>query len=192
MLTLAAYLRETGAEVVTLRAGFAPERIDKIGPDLVVLSPGLGTPSDFGVAGTIGVALERGLPVFGICLGLQGIVEHFSGRLGTLGYPMHGKPSAIRWRGGRLLSNLSERFEAGRYHPLVGERNTLPDCLEITADTEDGIVMAIKHRTLPVAAMQFHPDSILTLWGEVGRCPIHEVVARPHAVAEPHTRRTES
>ena len=176
--TLAAYLRETGADVVTLRTGFAPERIDEIGPDLVVLSPGPGTPADFGVADTIGAALARGLPLFGVCLGLQGIVEYFGGRLGTLGYPMHGKPSAIRWRGGRLLSNLPERFEAGRYHSLFGERETLPECLAVTADTEDGVVMAIEHRTLPVAAVQFHPESILTLGGEVGRRLIHEVVER--------------
>ena len=176
--TLAAYLRETGAEVVTLRAGFAPERIDDIGPDLVVLSPGPGIPSDFGVADTIAAALARGLPLFGVCLGLQGIVEYFGGRLGTLGYPMHGKPSAIRWRGGRLLSSLPERFEAGRYHSLFGERETLPKCLEVTADTEDGVIMAIEHRTLPVAAVQFHPESILTLGDEVGRRLIHEVVER--------------
>ena len=133
--TLAAYLRETGAEVVTLRAGFASERIDEIGPDLVVLSPGPGTPSDFGVAETIGAALARSLPVFGVCLGLQGIVEYFGGRLGTLDYPMHGKPSPIRWRGGRLLANLPERFEAGRYHSLFAERDALPECLVVTADT---------------------------------------------------------
>ena len=177
--TLAAYLRETGAEVVTLRAGFAPERIDAIAPDLVVLSPGPGTPSDFGVADTIRAALDRDLPLFGVCLGLQGIVEYFGGRLDTLDYPMHGKPSTIRWRGGRLLGRgLPERFEAGRYHSLFGERDALPECLEITADTDDGVVMAIEHRTLPVAAVQFHPESILTLGGEVGRRLIHEVVER--------------
>ena len=176
--TLAAYLRETGAEVVTLRSGFAPERIDAIAPDLVVLSPGPGTPSGFRVAETIGAVLDRGLPLFGVCLGLQGIVEYFGGRLGTLDYPMHGKPSEIRWRGGRLLGGLPERFEAGRYHSLFGERDSLPPCLEVTADTQDGVVMAIEHRTLPVAAVQFHPESILTLGGEVGRRLIHQVVER--------------
>ena len=190
--TLAAYLRETGAEVVTLRAGFAPERIDEIAPDLVVLSPGPGTPSDFGVADTIGAALARGLPLFGVCLGLQGIVEYFGGRLGTLGYPMHGKPSTIRWRGGRLVSNLPESFEAGRYHSLFGERESLPECLEVTAETDDGVVMALEHRTLPVAAVQFHPESILTLGDEVGRRLIHEVVERFHPVAEPRARRAAS
>ena len=191
--TLAAYLRETGAQVVTLRAGFAPERIDAIAPDLVVLSPGPGTPSDFRVAETIGAALERGLPLFGVCLGLQGIVEYFGGRLGTLDYPMHGKPSEIRWRGGRLLADLPERFVAGRYHSLFGERDTLPACLEVTAETQDGVVMAIEHRALPIAAVQFHPESILTLGGEVGRHLIHEVVAhlRPPATA-PEVRRAAS
>ena len=188
--TLAAYFRETGAEVVTLRAGFAPDRIDGIAPDLVVLSPGPGVPSDFGVADTIDAALARGLPLFGVCLGLQGIVEYFGGRLGALGYPMHGKPSTIRRRGGRLLANLPERFEAGRYHSLYGEREGLPECLEITADTEDGVIMAVEHRTLPVAAVQFHPESILTLGGEVGRRLVHEVVERLRpAAAEPRQAR---
>ena len=189
--TLAAYFRETGAEVVTLRAGFAPDRIDGIAPDLVVLSPGPGVPSDFGVADTIDAALARGLPLFGVCLGLQGIVEYFGGRLGALGYPVHGKPSTIRRRGGRLLANLPERFEAGRYHSLYGEREGLPECLEITADTEDGVIMAVEHRTLPVAAVQFHPESILTLGGEVGRRLVHEVVERlrPAAAAEPRQAR---
>ena len=188
--TLAAYFRETGAEVVTLRAGFAPDRIDGIAPDLVVLSPGPGVPSDFGVADTIDAALARGLPLFGVCLGLQGIVEYFGGRLGALGYPMHGKPSTIRRRGGRLLANLPERFEAGRYHSLHGEREGLPECLEITADTEDGVIMAVEHRTLPVAAVQFHPESILTLGGEVGRRLVHEVVERLRpAAAEPRQAR---
>ena len=179
--TLAAYLRETGAKVVTLRAGFAPERIDEIAPDLVVLSPGPGTPSDFRVADTVGASRQRGLPLFGVCLGLQGIVEYFGGRLATLDYPMHGKPSAIRWRGGRLLAGLPDRFEAGRYHSLVADRAHLPDCLDVTADTEDGVVMAIEHRSLPIAAVQFHPESILTLGGEVGRRLIHQVVERLRA-----------
>ena len=183
--TLAAYFRETGAEVTTLRAGFAPARFDEIAPDLVVLSPGPGAPSDFGVAATVDAALARGLPLFGVCLGLQGIVEYFGGRLGALDYPMHGKPSVIRRRGGRLLANLPERFEAGRYHSLFGERDGLPECLEVTAETEDGVIMAVEHRTLPVAAVQFHPESILTLGGEVGRRLIHEVVARLRPAAEP-------
>ena len=190
--TLAAYLRETGAEVVTLRAGFAPERIDEVAPDLMVLSPGPGTPADFGVAGTVGAALDRGLPLFGVCLGLQGIVEYFGGRLGTLDYPMHGKPSEIRWRGGRLLSGLPDRFEAGRYHSLFAARESLPECLEVTAETEDGVVMAVEHRSLPIAAVQFHPESILTLGGEVGRRLVHQAVERLRApaAAEPRPGRT--
>ena len=183
--TLAAYLRETGAEVVTLRAGFAPERIDEIAPDLMVLSPGPGTPADFGIAGTVRAALDRDLPLFGVCLGLQGIVEYFGGRLGTLDYPMHGKPSEIRWRGGRLLAGLPDRFAAGRYHSLFAERDALPQCLEVTADTEDGVIMAVEHRTRPIAAVQFHPESILTLGGEVGRRLIHRVVERLRAPARP-------
>ena len=118
-------------------------------------------------------------------------MEYFGGRLGTLDYPMHGKPSEIRWRGGRLLGGLPERFSAGRYHSLFGERESLPACLEVTAETEDGVIMAIEHRTLPVAAVQFHPESILTLGDEVGRRLIHEVVERllPPAAAPRPTRR---
>ena len=187
--TLAGYLRETGAEVVTLRAGFDPERIGDLSPDLVVLSPGPGTPSDFRVAETIDATLAHRLPLFGVCLGLQGVVEYFGGRLATLDYPMHGKPSVVRWRGGRLLATLPERFAAGRYHSLVADRETLPECLEITADTEDGVIMAIEHRTLPIAAVQFHPESILTLGGEVGRRLVREVVERMHRAAEPCTGR---
>lgn len=166
--TLANYLRQTGAEVITLRAGFAPERLDTIRPDLVCLSPGPGRPSDFDVAGTIRHCLDRRLAIFGVCLGLQGLVEYFGGELGVLDYPMHGKPSDIHVLGGRIFSGLPTVFQAGRYHSLYAIRDKLPAELDVTAQTEDGVVMAIEHKTLPIAAVQFHPESILTLNGNVG------------------------
>jgi anthranilate synthase len=166
--TLANYLRQTGAEVATLRSGFPKSELDASAPDLVVLSPGPGRPTDFDVSGTLRACLERGLPVFGVCLGLQGMVEHFGGELRTLDYPMHGKASRIRVLGGRLFAGLPGEFTAGRYHSLVAVRETLPADLEVTAETEDGVIMAIEHRTLPVAAVQFHPESILTLAGNYG------------------------
>jgi anthranilate synthase len=117
------------------------------------------------------------VPIFGVCLGLQGIVEHFGGELGVLATPVHGKASAITVRGGRLFAGLPERFCAGRYHSLHALKTALPDVLQITAESDDGIVMAIEHRTLPVAAVQFHPESIMSLHGTVGRRLIDNVIS---------------
>jgi anthranilate synthase len=174
--TLANYLRQAGAEVLTLRAGFTDRELDDARPDLIVLSPGPGRPEDFDVSGTIGRALKRNLPIFGVCLGLQGMVEHFGGKLGVLDYPMHGKSSEVRVVGGRLFEGLPERFRAGRYHSLYALRDTLPSELDVTADSDDGIVMAVEHRSLPLAAVQFHPESILTLDGDVGLRLLRNVV----------------
>lgn len=174
--TLANYFRQTGAEVVTLRAGFDYSELDRIQPDLVVLSPGPGTPSDFKVPATIAAALERELPVFGVCLGLQGMVEHFGGKLGVLDYPMHGKPSRIRVLGGKLFEGLPREITAGRYHSLYALREHLPASLHVTAETTDGVVMAIEHATLPCSAVQFHPESILTLGEEAGMKLVRNVV----------------
>lgn len=171
--TLGNYLRQTGASVRTLRSGPSAlaamqALIDKgETPDLVVLSPGPGNPSDFGLSTTIEFLIKHRIPGFGVCLGLQGMVEHFGGALGVLGYPMHGKPSTISLTSegktaNSLFSSLPDSFEVARYHSLYGIRERLPKCLEVTAQSEDGIVMGIQHTTLPFAAVQFHPESILT------------------------------
>merc|ERR1719203_2266784 len=171
--TLGNYLRQTGAEVVTLRSGKKTlEAIEKMAqegnaPDMVILSPGPGNPKDFGLSDSIELLTKYGIPGFGVCLGLQGMVEHFGGELGVLGYPMHGKPSAVTLteagqQGNGIFNGLPETFEVARYHSLYGLRDKFPSCLDITALTEDGIPMAIKHKTLPYAAVQFHPESILT------------------------------
>jgi anthranilate synthase len=161
--TLADYLRAEGAEVVTLRAALARARLaDGLRPDLAVLSPGPGRPDDFAMRQTLERLLGLSTPVFGVCLGLQGIAEYFGGRLGQLPLPVHGKVSTVRNLGGRLLADLPARFDVGRYHSLYAERAAMPDCLQVCAETEDGVVMAIEHRTLPVAALQFHPESIMT------------------------------
>jgi anthranilate synthase len=181
--TLGNYLRQTGATVETLRSGpSALMAIDAMAqkgnkPDMVVLSPGPGNPSDFGVSDEISLLLKHDIPIFGVCLGLQGMVEHFGGTLGILSYPMHGKPSQItltsagqgsqslgegEGSNSSIFTGLPDTFEVARYHSLHGIRDTIPDCLEITALSEDGIVMAIQHKTLPLAAVQFHPESILT------------------------------
>jgi anthranilate synthase len=166
--TLANYLRQTGAEVVTLRSGFPADAFDDVKPHLVVLSPGPGTPRDFDVAGTLDALVRRGIPAFGVCLGLQGMVEYFGGALGVLDPPVHGKASLIRVLGGRLFEGLPAEFTAGRYHSLFAIRERLPAVLEVTAESGDGVVMAIEHATLPLAAVQFHPESIMTLADDVG------------------------
>jgi anthranilate synthase len=176
--TLANYLRTTGAEVVTMRPDLARAELRQSPNfDLVVLSPGPGRPSDFAMAETLGLALQRHLPVFGVCLGLQGIVEYFGGSLDLLDVPVHGKPSPVRVRGGRLLRGLPGAFTVGRYHSLHAQRSTLPPELLVTAETEDGIVMAIEHLRLPIAAVQFHPESVMTLQAEIGMPIIASVLS---------------
>ncbi|HEX7128033.1 MAG TPA: anthranilate synthase component I [Thermodesulfobacteriota bacterium] len=175
---LADYFRQTGAEVVTLRAGFPHGDLDTFAPDLVVLSPGPGRPADFDVAGTVRAAMARGLPVFGVCLGLQGMVEALGDRLALLPEPAHGRGSRVRVLGGRLFEGLPREFVAGRYHSIVAVRDALPPELRVTAETADGTVMAIEHDDLPLAAVQFHPESIMTLEDEVGLRLVRNVVER--------------
>ncbi len=174
--TLADYIRQTGAEVTTVRSGFPLSLLDERKPDLVFLSPGPGRPDEFGVPDTVKACVERGLPVFGVCLGLQGMVEAFGGKLGVLPEPWHGKPSQVRNAQRGVFADFPEHFTAGRYHSLYAEKDHLPDCLEVTAESEDGIVMAVAHKELPLAAVQFHPESILTLGERLGHRLIMNVV----------------
>ncbi len=146
-------------------------------PDLVVLSPGPGRPSDFAMAETIELLVRSRLPVFGVCLGLQGIVEYFGGVLDVLEVPYHGKASLVRVLGGRLLRGLPREFTVGRYHSLHARRSTLPAALSVTAETTDGVIMAIEHADLPIAAVQFHPELVMTLRDEIGM-PIIGAVLR--------------
>jgi len=177
--TLAGYIRSTGAEVATLRHDFARAQLQgALRPDLVVLSPGPGRPADFAIGDTLELLLRRGIPIFGVCLGLQGIVEYFGGSLGVLDVPMHGKPSVVRALPGRLLRGLPERFTIGRYHSLYAVRSRLPAVLSVVAETEDdGVIMAIEHNSLPIAAVQFHPESVMTSPGEVGMPIIEQALA---------------
>jgi len=166
--TLANYARQAGAEVVTYRAGVPFDVLDAVHPDLILISPGPGRPADFGVPALVKHAAAAGIPVFGVCLGLQGIVEAFGGELGVLPYPVHGKPSLVRHNGSGVFEGLPEEIEVGRYHSLYAIPETFPDCLEVTALTDEGIIMGVRHRDLPVEAVQFHPESILTAQDETG------------------------
>lgn len=160
--TLGDYLRRTGARVVTYRAGFSRDVIDRVRPDLAVLSPGPGRPRDFDVHGTLDAFMARAVPVFGVCLGLQGIVERFGGELDVLPVPEHGRATEVTVTGGRIFAGLPRRFRVGRYHSLHARAGTVPSCLAVTAATDDGIVMAVEHASLPIHAVQFHPESIMT------------------------------
>jgi anthranilate synthase len=176
--TLANYLRTTGAKVVTMRPEVARDALAAgARPDLVVLSPGPGRPADFAMAETLDLLVRLRLPIFGVCLGLQGIVEYFGGALDLLATPFHGKASRIRVLGGLLLRGLPAEFVVGRYHSLYARRDALPATLSVTAETEDGVIMAIEHKTLPIAAVQFHPESVMTLRAEIGMPIIEAVLA---------------
>ena len=182
--TLANYARQTGAEVVTYRAGFPPELIAQVAPDMILISPGPGRPKDFGVPELVQHAVRLGIPVFGVCLGLQGVVEAFGGTLGVLGYPMHGKPSWVKHWGAGVFEGMPERFQVGRYHSLFAVREVFPSCLEITAESEDGVIMGLRHRELPVQAVQFHPESILTSHCDYGLQLMKNVVRQHRSAAE--------
>jgi anthranilate synthase len=166
--TLANYARQTGATVSTYRSNVALEAIDSSKPDVVLISPGPARPADFGVPNLVKELAKRGIPTFGVCLGLQGIVEAFGGVLDVLPYPMHGKGSLVTHEGKGVFHNLPSPFRVGRYHSLCANRETFPACLEITAESEDGIIMGVRHRELPIEAVQFHPESILTLERDCG------------------------
>ena len=176
--TLANYLRQTGAEVETLRPPLARRMLRQETPDLVVLSPGPGRPEDFGTAETIALVLAKELPLFGVCLGLQAVAEYFGGSLDQLAEPVHGKPSEVTVLGGALFRGLPGCFRVGRYHSLHARRASLPDdVLSVTAETDDGVVMALEHRARPIAAVQFHPESILSLDDGIGMRLIENMMA---------------
>jgi anthranilate synthase len=173
--TLASYFRQEGAEVVTLRAGFPPSALDDYRPDLVVLSPGPGQPRDFGCDALLGELDARGLPAFGVCLGLQAMVEHAGGELGLLAEPAHGKPGQVRRTGPGgpgLLAGLPDEFTAGRYHSLHAVPGQVKGGFEVTAVTPDGVVMAIEDEQAGRWGVQFHPESILSASGRAG----HQVI----------------
>ncbi|MDX8483360.1 anthranilate synthase [Mesorhizobium sp. VK24D] len=176
--TLANYFRQTGANVSTVRTPVPEEVFERLKPDLVVLSPGPGTPKDFDCAATIRRARARDLPIFGVCLGLQALAEAYGGELRQLHIPMHGKPSRIRVsKPGIIFSGLPKEVTVGRYHSIFADPVRLPDDFLVTAETEDGIIMAFEHRKEPIAAVQFHPESIMTLGQNAGMRIIENIVA---------------
>lgn len=179
--TLADYFRQTGATVSTYRHGLSPDAIAALEPDLVVHSPGPGTPAQFGVPALVRALADRGLAQFGVCLGLQGTVEAFGGALDVLPEPRHGKRWDVVHDGTGLFADLPSPCAVGAYHSLHARPSAFPhDALEIVAKTPAGLVMAVRHRRLPIAAVQFHPESVLSMGrtekGEIGHLLIDNVL----------------
>jgi anthranilate synthase len=173
--TLAGYFAEQGAQVTTLRAGFPAAALDDYRPDLVVLSPGPGRPSNFDCDALLTELDTRGLPAFGVCLGLQAMVEHAGGELALLPEPAHGKPGTVLrlCDDDGLLAGLPADFVAARYHSLHAVTGQVKGGFTVTAVTADGAVMAIEDAAAGRWGVQFHPESILTAAGGTG----HQVIA---------------
>jgi anthranilate synthase/aminodeoxychorismate synthase-like glutamine amidotransferase len=161
---LVQYLGELGAEPVVHRHdAITIDDMRALAPDAVLISPGPGRPADAGLSNeAIGAFGEHGTPVLGVCLGLQCIGELYGGEVVRAPRVMHGKTSEIRHKGSGVFANLPNPLTATRYHSLVVERDSVPDVLEVTAESEDGLVMGLRHRTFPIEGVQFHPESILT------------------------------
>jgi anthranilate synthase/aminodeoxychorismate synthase-like glutamine amidotransferase len=163
---LVQYLGELGARPEVHRHdAITVDEIREIEPDGILISPGPGTPDNAGVSNDILTELAGDVPVFGVCLGLQCIGQAFGARIVRAHDVMHGKTSLINHDGSGVFAGLPQPLEATRYHSLVVARDSVPDCLEITAETDDGLVMGLRHRDHDVEGVQFHPESVLTSAG---------------------------
>ncbi|OYX67897.1 MAG: aminodeoxychorismate/anthranilate synthase component II [Rhizobiales bacterium 32-66-11] len=155
------YLGELGANVTVHRNdALSVDEILAEKPDAIVISPGPCTPTEAGICCDLIARASAEVPLFGVCLGHQAIGQVFGGDVVRAPIPMHGKMSQIHHEGRSVFRGLNHSFLATRYHSLIVEQNTLPDALEVTARTEDGLIMGLAHRTLPVHGVQFHPESI--------------------------------
>jgi anthranilate synthase component 2 len=160
------YLSELGAEIVVHRNdSLSVDAALALAPQGIVISPGPGTPAQSGITVPL-VAAAGSLPILGVCLGHQAIGEAFGGKVVRAPAPMHGKVSAIRHDATGVFAGLPVPFTATRYHSLIVERDTLPACLRVNAWTDDGLIMGVEHRSLPVHGVQFHPESIASEAGK--------------------------
>ena len=168
---LVQYLGELGADVVVHRNdALSVQQVEALEPERIVISPGPCTPNEAGICVELIKTLGGRIPILGVCLGHQAIGQAYGGRIVHAGQVMHGKVSAIRHKGRGVFSDIPQAFEATRYHSLVIEKSSLPECLEVTAWTEDdrgGVeeIMGVRHKSLAVEGVQFHPESILTQHG---------------------------
>ncbi|HCK81357.1 MAG TPA: aminodeoxychorismate/anthranilate synthase component II [Candidatus Competibacter sp.] len=180
---LVQYFGELGEQVKVYRNDqITPDEIAALGPERIVLSPGPCTPNEAGVSLAVIRAFAGQVPILGVCLGHQSIGQAFGGRIVRAGEVMHGKTSAVHHRGQGVFADLPNPFTVVRYHSLAIDKTTVPDCLEITAwtRTADGApaeIMGVRHKTLPVEGVQFHPESILT---EHGHALLHNFLKLRH------------
>jgi anthranilate synthase/aminodeoxychorismate synthase-like glutamine amidotransferase len=164
---LVQYLGELGETVEVRRNdGVTVQEIESLlRPDRILISPGPGTPDDAGVSLQAVEHFAGSIPILGVCLGHQAIGQAFGGKVVPAPQLMHGKASEICHDGKTIFAGLADHFKAGRYHSLIVDRATLPECLEISAFTDDDVIMGLRHRELKVEGVQFHPESILTQYG---------------------------
>ncbi|MGD0795829.1 MAG: aminodeoxychorismate/anthranilate synthase component II [Dehalococcoidales bacterium] len=161
------YLSELGAEVKVFRNDkITLEEIGQLSPERIVISPGPGTPADAGISNDVIRAFGVSLPILGVCLGHQCIGQVYGGTVSNAGEIRHGKTSAIYHDDKGVFNGLPNPFPAVRYHSLAVKEEGLPDCLEISAHTENGIIMGLRHKEYPVEGVQFHPESIMTKVGK--------------------------
>lgn len=185
--TLNGYLQQLGAETTVIRndavsVGELEQLVGEV--DGVLISPGPGTPAEAGVSiAMVRLALRTGVPVLGVCLGHQAIAEALGATVTHADELMHGKVSVVHHRGDPFFAGVAPAFNATRYHSLAVVRDTVPDDLVITADTEQGIVMALRHRELPIYGVQYHPESVLTEGGYQQLGNWLAVVGSPNAAA---------
>jgi anthranilate synthase/aminodeoxychorismate synthase-like glutamine amidotransferase len=161
------YLEQMGEDVVVFRNDkVTVDRIDKLKPQVIFLSPGPGTPRDAGITVDVVREFHKTIPIMGICLGHQSIGYAFGGEIVRAGRIMHGKVSPVHHDGKTIFTGLPDPFTAGRYHSLVVRPETLPSCLEVSARTAEGEIMGLRHKEFPVEGIQFHPESVLTPQGK--------------------------
>lgn len=164
---LVQYLGEMGAEMGVYRNDeITVDEIESLIPERILISPGPGTPDSAGISLATIEAFAGRLPILGVCLGHQAIGQVFGGRVVRAPEPVHGKPVEVSHDGKTIFSGVVQPFSAGRYHSLVVEREDLPDCLEISASSPDGLIMGLRHKTQKIEGVQFHPESILTPEGK--------------------------
>ena len=164
---LVQYLGEMGAEITVFRNDeIGVDEIESLNPERILISPGPGTPDSAGISLAVIEAFAGRLPILGVCLGHQAIGQVFGGRVVRAPEPVHGKPVDVSHDGRTIFNGVAQPFSAGRYHSLVVERDGLPDCLEISASSPDGLIMGLRHKTQRTEGVQFHPESILTPEGK--------------------------
>ncbi len=164
---LVQYLGELGADMKVVRNDevTVDEIENSLRPEKILISPGPGTPDGAGITLDVVARFASRIPILGVYLGHQAIGQHFGGKVIRAPEPVHGKPVEVSHDGKTIFQGIEGTFNAGRYHSLIVERESLPQSLEISAESPDGLIMAMRHRTLPIEGVQFHPESILTEHG---------------------------